>query len=37
MTEPRAITINHYHLPKPLSGEVLPVTESKNNTQNTGA
>ena len=37
MTEPRAITINHYHLPKPLSGEVSTVTESKINTQNTVA
>ncbi|MCX6293779.1 MAG: hypothetical protein NT127_05740 [Sphingobacteriales bacterium] len=37
MTEPRKIIINHYHLPKPLSGDVSPVTESKNNTQNTGA
>lgn len=37
LTESRKIVINHYHLPKPISGDVSPVTESKNNTQKTGA
>ncbi len=37
MTKPRTITINHYHLPKTSLGDVSPVTESKNNTQNTAA
>ncbi len=35
MTEPLTITINHYYLPKPLSGEESTVTESKNPIQDT--
>jgi hypothetical protein len=35
LLEPRKIIINHYHLPKPKSGDVPEVTESKNPYQNT--
>ena len=35
--DPKKIVINLYQLPKPITGEVPPVTESKNPTQNTAA
>ena len=37
LIDPKKIVINLYQLPKPITGEVPPVTESKNPTQNTAA